>query len=96
MAIAVLAIAVVPLSLIEATVPGPIPGNGISALAANWEAFCRHHYVPLMESLIEKHYRPTTEYPILLDAEFLREHMHILGATGSGKTRLVCPRWCRS
>jgi len=57
-AIAVLAIAVVPLFLIEATVPGPIPGNGLAALAANWEAFCRHHYVPLVESLIEEHYAP--------------------------------------
>jgi hypothetical protein len=30
----------------------------------------------------------TLEYPILLDTDLLREHMHILGATGGSKTAL--------
>lgn len=31
---------------------------------------------------------PATETPVLLDSDLLFEHMHILGATGSGKTAL--------
>jgi hypothetical protein len=33
-------------------------------------------------------FHPDTDYPILLDVELLREHMHVLGATGTSKTAL--------
>ena len=33
-------------------------------------------------------FHPVVEYPILLDVELLREHMHIIGATGTSKTAL--------
>ena len=167
-AIASMSMAIVPLLLVEVTLPGPARGasDGVSALAANWDAFCQYHFAPMLESAVDGnfapliqmlllpfvaslvsvayflfavyiiaapallvHYdaleapnapeqergqsrtngyanrlaessnriergsivlgdHPTTEYPILLDTELLREHMHILGATGSGKTAL--------
>lgn len=167
-AIASMSIAIVPLFLVEVTLPAPAQGSGdgFSALSANWDAFCQYHFAPLLESTVDGNfaplmqmlllpfvailvsvacwlfavyivaapallvhydaleapnapeqergqsrtdgyanrladstnriernsimlgYHPTTEYPILLDTELLREHMHILGATGSGKTAL--------
>lgn len=59
-AIASMSIAIVPLFLVEVTLPAPAQGsgNGFSALSANWDAFCQYHFAPLLESVVDGNFAP--------------------------------------